>query len=83
MAHARPVLFECAKLFEVQESTPGAGGENPSHSFGEQVGCYAFVYSGVQCVCARALKEVHLWSVGCITYGGEGKRERCKYMLFM
>ena len=31
----RPVLFECAKLFEVQESTPGAGGENPSHSLGE------------------------------------------------
>ena len=51
MAHARPVLFECAKLFEVQESTPGAGGENPSHSFGERVGCYAFVYSGIQWVC--------------------------------
>ena len=31
----RPVLFECAKLFEIQESTPGAGGENPLHSLGE------------------------------------------------
>lgn len=46
MAHERPVLFECAKLFEVQESTPGAGGENPSHSFGEQVDC-----SHLLCIC--------------------------------
>lgn len=29
-----PILFECAKLFDVQENTPGAGGETPSFSVG-------------------------------------------------
>ena len=33
--HERPILFECAKLFEVKESTPGAGGPNPSCFLGE------------------------------------------------
>jgi hypothetical protein len=31
-----PALFECAKVFEVQENTPGAGGENPCHSLDSQ-----------------------------------------------
>ena len=34
MADERPAIFECLKLFQVEESTPAAGGERPIQSFG-------------------------------------------------
>ena len=34
MADERPAIFECLKLFQVEESTPTAGGEKPIQSFG-------------------------------------------------
>lgn len=42
MNQEQPILFECAKLFEVKDSTPGAGGENPSHTLGEWLLLFLF-----------------------------------------
>ena len=30
----RPPIFECLKLFQVEASTPAAGGEKPIQTFG-------------------------------------------------
>ena len=38
-----PILFECARLFDVQENTPGAGGETPSYSVGGLATAFKYV----------------------------------------
>ena len=34
MSREKPVIFECLRLFQVEESSPAAGGERPIQSFG-------------------------------------------------